>query len=244
MEKRKMNQSNLITCAVMASAVVSSSALASFQFDVIPGAYTDTPGTGSFVGPHANGQRINQMLVHESLLTNLIGRELTGISFRLPANASAPWPATDVAYSAYEIYLSQGVAPADRSFTFSENVVGPQTQVRSGPLVVNAGDYPFGNSPNEFGTEIGFNTGWTYTGGHLLVELRHTGHGSVGRAMDALTTGTAGYGELFSALWSADLGATTGSQGNFVIFQLSSLPAPGALAMLGVAGMLGGRRRR
>ena len=211
---------------------------------VIPGAYENAPGTSSFVGPMATGERTYQMLIHESLLTDLIGRELTGIAWRLPASASGPWPGSDLSYSDYSIYLSGSVAPADRSLTFAENVVGAQTQVRSGGLSVDAGSYGSGGSPNSFGPSVGFDN-WVYGGGHLLVEIRHSGNGVASRAMDALSTSTAGYGELFSAAWASSSSATSGLQGNFTIFEFTSIPVPGALFILtsGCA-LLGGRGRR
>lgn len=230
--------------AVATSGALTMSVVADIQHDVIPGAYADTPGTGVFFGPLTSGERTNQMLMHESLLTDLVGRQLTGMSFRLPVSASDPWPGQDMSYSFFDVYLSESVAPADRSLTFSENVVGPQTQVRSGGLTIDAGDYPGGSSPNEFGSEIDFDSGWTYTGGHLLLEFRHSGNGVTSRTVDALTTGTSGYGTLFSAAWAGNADATTGLQGNFSIVQFSSIPAPGALALLGLAGLVGACRRR
>jgi hypothetical protein len=138
------------------------------------------------------------------------------------------------------------VAPADRSLTFANNVVGAQTLVRSGGLTVPASSFSAGASPNAFGLAIGFDTGYLYTGGNLLIEIRHTGFTGTSRSTDAmLATGGAaqGYGTLFSAAWSSSYTGTSGSQGNFSVLQISSVPEPGAWLMLatGLAGLAGWR---
>ncbi len=188
---------------------------------VIPPDYTTTPGTSTFLGPLANAARTYQLLIHQSLLTNLINKEIQGISWRLPTSATAPWPVADVTYSTYDIYLSGSVAPQDRSLTFANNVVGTQIQVRSGPYTARQDEYTFGNTPNNFGPAILFNNFYLYTGGHLLIEIRHQGFTGTSRSVDAIGTATPGYATLFSALWQSSYTPTTGSQGNFSIVELT-----------------------
>jgi hypothetical protein len=189
--------------------------------NVIPPDYTTTPGTGVFTGPLSTTARTYQLLIHESLLTDLLNKEIHAIALRLPTSATANWPAADITFSDYDIYLGVSVPPADRSLTFADNRVGPQTLVRSGPLTVTAGNYTFGNTPNDFGSEIGFDDLWLYTGGHLLIEIRHQGFTGTSRSNDALTTSTPGYLNLFSALWQGSYTPTTGLQGNFSIVKLT-----------------------
>ncbi len=221
---------------------IAASAFAGTVNAVIPPAYKDVPGTGTFIGPHAVGPRTYQLLIHESLLTDLVGLSLNGLTWRLPTSATADWPTQDVTYASYDIYLSQSVAPEFRSLTFANNVVGPQTLVRSGPLTVNTGAYTFGNSPNEFGPTIPFSE-WLYSGGHLLIEIRHVGNSFGSRNVDALTTSTAGYGTLFSGAWASSATATTGSQGNFSITRLSAVPEPATAILAGALALLALRRR-
>jgi hypothetical protein len=189
--------------------------------EVVPNSYAGTTGTGSFLGPLANAQRTYQFLINANQLTNLVGKFLTGFSMRIPASATANWPAADVTYTTYDIYLSRSVTPSARSLTFANNIVGPQTQVRLGPLTIPANSYTFGGSPNAFGPEITFTTQYPYAGGHLLIELRHQGFTGTSRSTDALTTSTSGYGTDFSACWTGNYTGTAGSQGNFTVISLN-----------------------
>lgn len=189
---------------------------------VVPNSYAATTGTGTFLGPLANAPRTYQLLIQASQLTGLVGRNLTGLSMRIPASATANWPLADVTYTNYDIYLSGSVEPSARSLTFANNIVGPQTQVRSGSLTILTNSYTFGSSPNAFGTEITFNTPWHYSGGNLLVEIRHQGFTGTSRSTDALLTSTSGYGTLVSGCWTGSYTGTSGSQGNFTVLKLTA----------------------
>jgi len=221
------------------------SANAGLITQTVPPAFEDTAGPNIFLGPMTVGPRTYQLLVHESLLTDLVGLDLTGISWRLPTSATVDWPAEDIAYTNYDIRLSESVAPADRSLTFADNVVGAQSLVRSGGLSVSAGAFTSGDNPNAFAPSIGFDSNYLYTGGNLLVEIRHDGNGFGSRSVDAIGTSAAtGYGTFFSAAWTGSYDGLTGSQGNFTIFEFTAIPAPGAVALFGFAAMAASRRRR
>ncbi len=190
--------------------------------EVVPNSYSGTGGTATFLGPLANAQRTYQLLIHANQLAGLVGKNLTGFRMRIPASATANWPTADVTYSNYDIYLSGSVDPVNRSLTFANNVVGPQTQVRSGSLLIPANSYTFGNTPNQFGPEIVFNTPWLYSGGNLLVEIRHQGFSGTSRSTDAISTSTPGYASDFSACWTGNYAGTSGSQGNFTVVRFSA----------------------
>ncbi len=194
----------------------------------VPTGYDALAGGSSFLSPLATSPRTYQMLVHESQLTAYVGQELSAIAFRsLPAHTTA-WPSADLTILNYDIYLSGSVDPAFRSFTFADNVVGPQTQVRSGPLDIAANSYPIGSNPTPFGPPIEFTTPYLYTGGNLLVEIRQSGFSGVSRSNDAVAASGGpgnGYGVNFSATWASGNDATSGGlQGNFAIFQFSAGP--------------------
>ncbi|MFU8828017.1 MAG: hypothetical protein ACNA8P_01125 [Phycisphaerales bacterium] len=224
-----------------------SQALAGEVNHVVPNAFESTAAPGVFLGPQTIGPRTYQLLIHESQLTHLVGLELTGLTWRLPASASPDWPVGSITYSNYDIYLSQSVDPADRSLTFADNVVGTQTQVRSGPLTLDAGAFPSGGDPNDFGIVIDFSN-YQYSGGNLLVELRHTGNGVGSRSLEAVPASGVGpglgYGTLFSAAWTGSYDGLSGNQGNFAVTQFTAIPTPGAVGLLAMAGLAATRRRR
>ncbi len=188
---------------------------------VVPTAYSNTTGTSTFTGPLANAQRTYQLLIHESELAAINGDRIEGITWRLPASATANWPLTDTTCSNFDIYLSGSVDPQNRSLTFANNIVGVQKLVRSGSIRMSAGSFTFGGSPNQFGREIIFDSAYLYNGGHLLIEIRHTGFPGTSRSVDAIGTSVSGYGTLFSACWTGSYTGTSGSQGNFSVISLT-----------------------
>ncbi|MEO8210352.1 MAG: hypothetical protein ABI840_07300 [bacterium] len=204
---------------------------------VVPNAYAAITGTGTFLGPLSNAQRTYQLLIQASQITDLVGTNLTGLSMRIPASSTANWPLADVTFSNYDIYLSGSVEPSARSLTFANNIVGPQTQVRSGSLSILANSYTFGSSPNAFGPEITFNTPWLYTGGNVLVEIRHQGFTGTSRSTDAISTSTGGYGTLISACWTGSYTGTAGAQGNFTVLNLT---ASGSFRILNLTALIEG----
>ncbi|MHC1737539.1 MAG: T9SS type A sorting domain-containing protein [Ignavibacteriaceae bacterium] len=188
---------------------------------IFPPEYASTVGTAVFTGPLASTARTIQLLISENLLTPYIGKEIKGFTWRLGPAATANWPATDQTFLNYDVYLSGSVAPADRSLTFANNIVGTQTLVRTGSLVIAAGVFTYGMTPNKFGQVVNFTTGYLYTGGNLLIEIRHSGTANLSTSTDAVGTAITGYGTLFSACWASGAAALTGSQGNFLITQIN-----------------------
>lgn len=216
MKKKLLYSFSLLLLSIVLHAQqTTQSQLALFE-KVVPGAYTSTVGTGVFLGPLTGSARTYQMLIAASELTDLAGKNLTSISFRLSGSASAAWPASQATFNNYDIYLSGSVQPAVRSLTFANNVSGTQTLVRSGALVIPAGAFTFGSAPNAFTFDINFNTAYLYTGGNLLVEIRHSGS-NLGTGVDALITSTAGYATVYSACWTGSYTGTAGAQGNFAV---------------------------
>lgn len=199
-------------------------------FNVMPNAYSGTGGTGSFIGPLSNAQRTYQWLINENQLTALVGNNITALTTRIPVSAGSNWPAADATYANYDIYLAPSRPPSQRSLTFDSNIVGTKVQVRSGSLFISAGSYTTGSTPNNFGPPITFTTPYLYTGGHLLVELRHSTSNGTNQSNDAILTSTSGYGTNFSACWTANYTGTAGSQGNFSVVQLTDEPLPVELA--------------
>ena len=211
--------------SVCALAIAASSAVAQDSI-VVPNAFENEAGTGAFLGPLASSARTNQLIIHSSQLTDIVGEEITGLSWRRSRTVTDGWPSETVTYSDYDILLSDGVDPADRQLDFGANVVGRQTLVRQGELVISQFAFPGGASPNEFGVDILFDTPWTYDGGNLVIEIDHSGFSGASTSVDAIPAssgGPVGYGTEFSACWQ---GTGDVLQGNFSIVKLITDGAP------------------
>lgn len=184
----------------------------------------ETNTSGTFLGPYTNTARTYQMIIDDSQLTTLSGKYITSIEFRLPGSATASWPASNATFPSYEVFLSNGVDPADRQLNFAANVVGTQTKVRTGSLLIPTGSLTSGSDPNAFGYVITFDTPWLYNGTNLVIEMRHTGSNVNSTSTHAATTSASGYGTLFTACWQG-----TGSvlQGNFSFVKINSVDALG-----------------
>lgn len=193
------------------------------QGNIVPLAYASTPGNTVFVGPLGNTPRTYQLLINSDQLTAMVGQYVTAIAMRIPTSSTSAWPVSNVTYNSFDIYLAESVLPSQRRATFDSNIIGAKTQVRSGSLIIQANAYPSNENPNRFGTEIMFNTPYHYTGGNLLIEMRHTGFSGTARSIDAAGTSASGYGTSFSACWEGNYTATTGITGNFAVIQITSL---------------------
>jgi len=194
-------------------------------YQVVPSDYTSTPGNAGFTSQLANSARTYQLLMHESLLTNLLNKQLLAVSWRLPTSATSNWPAADITITDYDFYLGLGVDPASMDRTnFSSNFVGSKKQVRDGSLTILANSYTFGNSPNNWGPEMSFafDSVWVYSGGNLLIELRQTGFSGTSRSVDALSTSTPGYGTMFRSCWGSGVAADSGAYGNYSIVRITA----------------------
>lgn len=218
---------------------------------VVPNAYAtttaSTSGLNTFIRDTGN-PRTGQLLINANQLGVAVGQQIDGLTFRLYTGATAAFPAANATWSDYTINIGQGVAFGSQTTTFASNFVGTPTTVRSGPLVINTGSFGLASpTPNPFGSLIMFNTPYTYTGGNLLIEVRHSGSNIVNSATDflecALTT-DAGYNTNFWSATATSNTATTGTAANFTVTQLHLVPAPGSLALLGLGGLFAGRRRR
>ena len=151
---------------------------------IVPGEFTLADANTSDNAPLGaiSDQQHFQQVFSASLLSSLsIGELITGIGFRVEANESA-LPAQTI--TSYNISLGQSAnAPGNLSATFADNRGADFTTVRSGPLTINAGDFPGGTSLNDLGW-ISFSTPYQYEGGDLLVEISYEGFSS-GRDADA-----------------------------------------------------------
>ena len=77
-------------------------------------------------------------------------------------------------------------APGSLNNFLGENIGDDAITVRDGPMTFLPDVFPGGATPNEFGVEIPFRNTFTYTGGDLLVTIRHTGNGGSQALLDAV----------------------------------------------------------
>src|SRR6188474_726378 len=159
------------TIAILA---LGSACAAQATLGVVPTAYTSTGGTGTFLYM-VTTPRTYQLIINANQLTGFVGENLNGLSWRLPNSATGPWPPVDINFAAFDIFVGPGVAPSATSTAgTASNYAGTPVQVRSGPLTMTTGSYTSGGAPNSFGPQIAF-TDYLYTGGHLAIEVRHSG---------------------------------------------------------------------
>lgn len=176
--------------------------------------------SGTFLGPMANVERTIQLIIADSQLASLNGKYINSISFRLNSSASASWPTSATTFPNYEIFLSNGVNPANRQLDFAANVVGTQTQVRAGSLVIPAGAFTSGGNPNDFTFNIMFDTPYLYNGTNLIIQVHHTGSNGTSQSIHATSTSTNGYGTLFTTCWQ---GTGNVLQGNFTYVKINAV---------------------
>ena len=142
---------------------------------VAPSGFAAVEGPAGHTTPLNDAPRTLQVVYDSSVLDLNLGDVLSSMAFRL-SDGTATWPTVDLLFTNFDVQLSTSLnAPGSLSETFANNIGPDVITVRSGALNIAAGSYPGGPGPNAFGPEILFTTPYTYTGGDLLVTIRHTG---------------------------------------------------------------------
>lgn len=211
------------------------------QTIIVPGQFALAEAGSSDNAPLGASEQHFQQVFSSALLTNIsVGDWIDGIAFRVEGTETA-LPAQSIPI--YDISLSQSPnAPGSMSATFADNRGADFLTVRSGPLTVNAGDFPGGSSPNDFGW-ISFSTPYQYQGGDLLIEVAYQGF-SAGRDADAVYPFAANlaqteFGNGYNST-TADAGlyAEALVMGFSITSVLEPIPEPSAFFIIGVGFLL------
>ena len=243
----------------LAVIVLSASAPAAAQV-VVPNVYTNDEGPASSPVPiHVqNNPWTFQLILNQNQLTSLVGRDLTGISYRHSAVMGGGYPLQTTMWANYVVRLGPSVAPNTATGTFASNFTNAPTQVRAGSFTVSPGAWQnFGpGNPNPWGPEITFDTPYHYTGGHLSMLITHPGsdNPNIGNALlDAAGMASPGQGTDFRYFAGTGFDVLSGGASNFlpVVRFTDAAPVPepatcllvGATA-LGVGAAIRRRRRR
>jgi hypothetical protein len=207
------------------------------QTNIVPGQFALAEAGSSDNAPLGASEQHFQQVFSSALLTNIsVGYWIDGIAFRVEGNETAV-PAQTIPI--YDISLSESPnAPGSLSATFANNRGADFLTVRSGALTLNAGDFPGGSSPNNFGWIL-FSTPYQYQGGDLLIEVAYQGF-SAGRNADAVYPFTA---NLAQTAFGNGYNSTTADAGLYAEalvmgFSITSvfvpIPEPSAFFMIGV----------
>ena len=198
-----MHARNALQLALLAGACAAiPSALAqTAETGVVPDAGINSlDGNNSTNNPLASGPRTVQIVLDQSVLDQIpVGSVITSISFRLQASVVAAWPAAATTFTDFEVRLGKAANIASAtSATFADNVVpGSDVLVRDGQLAPLAGVFSAGATPPDaeaFGPTISFTKGFYYTGGGLVITIRHSGQiAGVSAILDAHSVPGVGY---------------------------------------------------
>lgn len=182
---------------------------------------------------------------------------IDGISFRLadPINnpsVGAAWPAADINFSDYTVIVgrpSAGVLNAaggaqfpSTGGTYTQWIDSPVT-VRSGPLTIPAGSFPNNGPAAGFSLPINFQSSYNANGAGdgLIVWIQHSGFGGADNVFFDVASFTPGVADT---IYSTTNLSSPEIFGDVPIARLNIVPAPGAMAVLGLGGLLAARRRR
>jgi hypothetical protein len=185
-----------------------------------------------------------QFIYGSSFLSGIpIGAQISGIQFRREGGLAAT-PTSDVTYTNFSLTLSKSLAaPGSLSTAFASNQGADAIEVRTGSLFVPTNAYPGGTAPNSFGPVISFTSPYTYTGGDLLVTIRHTGAagltGIQGRFLDAENDSNLQY-----LLATGSLSTTATTNQPYAPVANLIVPEPTGLCVLGAGALLLCRRAR
>lgn len=197
----------LLCLPAIATGLVAQSIVVPAQFANITG----STGLNTIVRD-AGQPRTYMMGVNASELTAIpIGDFIVGLSFRQWSGGTTAWPPSDCAWGDYEISLGNCVPTTGWSTTFASNWLGTPVLARDGAMVMPAGVFTAGATPNRF-IDFFFDlqTPFQYLGGDLGILFSHPGSNLTTNCFpDAVASSAVTHGVAMSA--SAFQAATGGA---------------------------------
>jgi hypothetical protein len=176
--------------AILIGSILAAAGAAQADTIIVPMAAAGTGGNGAYSTVLHSQPRSYQVVIGQQHLAGLpSGSIITGIQSRLASWQAFPsWPATVASFANFDITLSKSNNPGGSlSSTYTDNIGSDAVLVRNGPINFSAGAFPGGAiSPsfNAWSTVIPCVNTYTYTGGDLLITIRHTGSGSSNGNLD------------------------------------------------------------
>ncbi len=239
----------LFAVATVAAFGLASSALAGLLEQVVPNANFDVEGNTNNVIPFfffAGGAHYQQVYANSQFSSFGGPRLITEIVFRPDSDFGEPYSHT---LSDIEVRLSStAAAPDGLSPIFANNVGADDALVYDGAITFSTLDLPGPGNTRAFDVTITLQIGFLYDptlGRNLLLEVRNRDlddNFALERIMDAENTQGDSVSRLFAFGPDSTTATTVDSLGLITRFQ--HIPGPGALALLGAAGLAIRRRRR
>jgi hypothetical protein len=207
---------------------------------VVPNTNENSPGPSNQGFPFNSGSPFRYQQVYAADQFGTKSGLITQFAYRPDESAGDPFTSNQIDC---EIRLSHTTAgPNTLSTTFADNIGPDETLVFDGLLSLSSADN------GTFDIIVDINDLFVYNGvDNLLIEIKIF-NSPISTQFDAAGTGLGQGGTPWTdRLWAlGDPNAVTGSSGgdDGMVTQFTIIPAPGALALLGVAGVCGARRRR
>ncbi len=248
MKSSHLRQTVLAVSAVLTLTALSSNAHAFLS--VVPNHLAGVEGNSSSSSLSQAGAATLQAFFSEDFLAAsgiTAGSNISGLAFRRNTGGTVG-PAGDTTYASFDIFMSQSFAtPGELGTTFANNIVGTQSQVRSGGLTIGMNSIPGGGTPNAFGPLVNFDSGYTYNGGSLLIEIRRGARSGDLTTYNTDTDNTAA--SQVGARWFFNTSSSTALTGTSVlgaqVFQLQyeAVPEPATMVALSLGAVALLRRR-
>jgi hypothetical protein len=219
------------------------------SFVVAPNIYENTegPGSSNSLIRNAGNPRTVQIIFSATQLTEMVNRNITGVTYRLSNVLPGGYPLVTTTWSQYQIRLGPSVAPASAGTTFADNFLTATTLVRTGPLTVPPFAWQVGSPPNPspWGIEITFNTPYLYTGGNLGLLVTHPGSDNPDQGnslLDSSGSASPGVGTEYTSFVSNEFNGSSGVSTVFVnvlrfTTSAASVPEPGTIALLAASAL-------